>query len=89
MAEEHLLEFYGTECKHCIEMKPIVAEVEQELGVEFTKLEVWHNDVNAKKLQELDDDKCGGVPFFINTKTGNFICGSTSKEKLKAWAEDS
>ena len=26
------------------------------------------------------------VPFFINKKTEKFICGATTKDKLKAWA---
>jgi thiol-disulfide isomerase/thioredoxin len=88
MAENpDLIEFYGTECKHCNDMKPLVERLEQELNIKLKKLETWHNEANMKKLQELDQGKCGGVPFFINTKSGKFICGSTTYEKLKAWAE--
>ena len=86
MAESDLLDFYGTECPHCIEMEPLIERLEEELGVKVTKIEVWHNEANAKRLQETDKDRCGGVPFFYNKKTGKWICGSVPYEKLKAWA---
>lgn len=31
-------------------------------------------------------DVLRAVPFFINKKTEAFICGASSKEKLKEWA---
>lgn len=86
MAENRLLQFFGTECIHCHEMDPLVEQLEKELNLTLTKLECWHNDENARLLQKLDQGRCGGVPFFYNEKTGKFICGSTSYEKLKAWA---
>ncbi len=81
-----LLDFYGTECPHCHDMDPLVARLEQETGVRVQKIEVWHNAKNAELLAKLDKGFCGGVPFFYNKKTGKWICGSTSYEKLKAWA---
>ena len=89
---DRLIEFSGTECSHCKEMIPIVAKVEKELNVKFTQLEVWHDTNNANYMKEVDKDKdgkefCGGVPFFYNEKTGKKICGNTSFEKLKAWAQ--
>ncbi len=81
-----LLEFYGTECPHCIKMKPLVEQLKAETGVAVEQYEVWHNDENMKKLDEYDVGLCGGVPFFYNTETKGFICGSTTYEKLKAWA---
>jgi thiol-disulfide isomerase/thioredoxin len=82
-----LMYFYGTECQHCNEMKPLIAKLEKEEKVMLEKLETWHNSANNKKLHEIDDgSKCGGVPFFWNDKTQKFICGSTSYEKLKKWA---
>jgi thiol-disulfide isomerase/thioredoxin len=90
--EERLLMFSGRECVHCKEMDPIVEKLDKELGIKITHLEVWHDGNNAKFLQECDKDEqgnefCGGVPFFFNEKTGKKICGNTSFEKLKAWAE--
>ena len=81
-----LLEFYGTECVHCNEMKPLIAQLEKELGKELTKLEIWHNQANMQIFQKTDKGKCGGVPFFFNKETGKFICGSASYENLKKWA---
>jgi len=84
--ESNLLEFYGTECVHCNEMKPLVERLEKEEKVKVTKLEVWHNAGNAKILEEYDQGICGGVPFFYNKKTGKALCGATSYESLKEWA---
>lgn len=82
----NLIEFYGDECSHCITMKPIVEKLEKELNIEIEKIEVWHNEANSKKLEELDKGRCGGVPFFINTKTDEVICGAADYERLKNWA---
>jgi thiol-disulfide isomerase/thioredoxin len=82
-----LIEFYGEECPHCIRMRPLVEKLEKETGVKVEKYEVWHNEENAKKMEEYDKGFCGGVPFFINTETGDFICGETSYEELQRWAK--
>lgn len=81
-----LLEFYGTECPHCIKMKPLVEQLERETGIKVEAFEVWHNEANAKKMDEYDTGLCGGVPFFYNTDTKQFVCGSIDYEKLKEWA---
>jgi len=82
----HLLEFYGTECPHCERMHKLVAKLEKEESVQVEKLECWHNPENEKRLIELDKGLCGGVPFFYNTKTSQWICGEESYDKLKEWA---
>ena len=53
------------------------------------KIEVWHNKENDAMLEKLDvgDDKCGGVPFFLNQKTGKTICGGSTYKEIKNWAE--
>lgn len=79
-----LQEFYGEGCPHCVRMAPIIAEVERELGVTFEKIEVWDNDENARRLEEIDRGRCGGVPFFYNDVTGKFLCGAASKEEILA-----
>lgn len=87
MAEEpYLLDFYGTECVHCHEMSPLVERLEEDLGVTVKRVEVWHNEANARMLEKIDNDKCGGVPFFYNKKSGDWICGSVPYERLKEWA---
>lgn len=81
-----LYEFYGDGCSHCENMAPKVQELEDETGVEVEKLEVWNNKENAEKQKELDDGKCGGVPFFYNTESDEWICGETDIETLKKWS---
>lgn len=81
-----LLEFYGEGCHYCLEMEPLVEQLEKETGVTVEKYETWHNEENAKKLDEIDRDLCGGVPFFYNTETKKFICGGTDYQELKEWA---
>jgi len=83
----HLLEFYGTECPHCVRMHRHVEHLEKEEGVKVESLEVWHNEENEKRLLELDKDFCGGVPFFYNMETKKWICGETDYEILKKWAK--
>ena len=81
-----LLEFYGKECPHCNRMHPLVERLEKEAGLKVEKYEVWHNAENAKKMEEYDKDLCGGVPFFYNTETKDYICGEADYERLKKWA---
>ena len=81
-----LMYFYGSECVHCNKMKPLIAKLEKEEKVKIKKLETWHNSKNKKLLEKHDNGKCGGVPFFYNSKTKKFICGSISYSKLKSWA---
>lgn len=82
----HLLEFYGTECPHCVRMHKLVEKLEKEEGVKVDAIEVWNNKENEEKLLAIDKDMCGGVPFFYNTQTKEFICGEEEYAKLKEWA---
>ena len=82
-----LLEFYGTECGHCLAMRPLVARLERELGVHLERFETWHDEANERKRQEYDRGQCGGVPFFVNTDTGAVICGEVDYATLKEWAK--
>ncbi|MDP7260610.1 MAG: thioredoxin domain-containing protein [archaeon] len=84
--EDYLLDFYGTECTHCHEMDPLTERLQKEEGVKIKKIEVWHNAQNAAYLQELDQGKCGGVPYFYNLRTKKGLCGAVKYEKLKEWA---
>lgn len=84
---ENLLYFYGEECHFCKLMHPLVERLEKEEKITLTKFETWHNTENAAKLSGYDKNYCGGVPFFYNTKTNEWICGATTYEKLKEWAK--
>lgn len=86
VAGSSLIMFFGTECTHCHEMDPLVDRLEKEENVKVDRLEVWHDSKNAKLLKEYDKDFCGGVPFFMNTKTGKWICGEAEYGELKNWA---
>lgn len=81
-----LFDFYGKECPHCLRMMPLVEKLEKEAGLKIERLEVWHDQENAKKLEEYDKGQCGGVPFFINTETGSIICGEAPYKELEIWA---
>jgi len=81
-----LYEFYGDGCPHCEKMDPVVVELEDEEGIEVKQLEVWNDEENAEKMNQLDDGKCGGVPFFYSTESDQWICGETDIDELKRWA---
>jgi thiol-disulfide isomerase/thioredoxin len=82
-----LVEYYGTECHFCIQMAPLIDQLEKELKVKVVKKECWHNAANQADFMKVAAGKCQGVPFFINNKTGKFICGAASYDRLKAWAQ--
>ena len=73
--EPCLLEFYGKECPHCSAMLPLVERLQNEEGVKVQQYEVWHNAENAKLMKKYDQNRCGGVPFFYNTRTEKWLCG--------------
>lgn len=83
-----LIEFFGAECPHCKAMIPLVEKLEKEENVIVERHEVWNNEANLKKMQEFDNGKCGGVPFFINTENSKFICGAADYAELKKWATE-
>lgn len=86
---KHLLYFYGEECPDCIRMHARIDRLKKETKIELTSYEVWHNKKNDELCQRYDKDgECGGIPFFINTKTGNTLCGEVTYKELKEWAED-
>ena len=96
MAEvgKRLIWFYGKECPHCKKLHPVVDQFEEQNGMEITRLEVWHDDQNAKLMRQYGESisaACGGdlgVPAFYNEATGKAICGSrVDSEKLKGWAK--
>lgn len=82
-----LLFFYGDGCPHCKKMEAHLDQLDGE-GLSVTRLEVWNDEGNAKRLEECDPESdCGGVPFFLNTSTGKTICGEASLEEIKSWAK--
>jgi thiol-disulfide isomerase/thioredoxin len=84
--DSELIEFYGIECVHCREMEPMIERLEIETKLKIRRLEIWHNEANASLMREYDRGYCGGVPFFFNKKTGQWLCGAQNYETLKKWA---
>lgn len=86
---DHIIEFYGKTCPHCLTVSPIVEAVEKELGIQVRKLEVWDHDENHALMQKYEGiiaQACGGyaaVPSFVNTKTNQALCGVHDKNDLK------
>ncbi|PIR69639.1 MAG: hypothetical protein COU47_01910 [Candidatus Niyogibacteria bacterium CG10_big_fil_rev_8_21_14_0_10_46_36] len=82
-----LVEFYGDGCYYCDVVAPYITKLKEEEGIHIEKIEVWHNEENAK-IWERYNARCG-VPLFVNMKTGDTLCGAVPYEKLKAWAKES
>lgn len=84
--------FWARECPHCRKMMSVVERLEEETGIKFEKLEIWHNEKNAdlmRSYRPVIAPKCGGqlrTPAFLNTATKDAICGEMEYEKLKEWA---
>jgi hypothetical protein len=58
-------------------------------GHKIRTFEVWYNTRNTELYQQLDMGRCyGHVPYFFNKRTRKFICGPTTIQNLRNWAED-
>ena len=79
----HLLEFYGEECPHCLDMHKLVVKLEKGKGIKVETLEVWHNEENEKRLLELDKDLCRGYRFSIILKIKNLFMEKLLIKSLK------
>jgi len=67
-------------------MEPLIERLEAETGAKIRRLEVWHNEANARLMREFDNGFCGGVPFFFNKTSGKWLCGAHNYEAFKKWA---
>jgi len=92
MKMNKLVMFYARECPHCNNMLPLVDKLEKEEGINFERLEVWHDEKNAdlmRSYRPVIAPKCGGqlkTPTFFNTETNDVLCGEVEYKKLKKWA---
>lgn len=68
-------------------MHELIEKLEKEKGVKVEQFETWHDEANARKLEDVDRGFCGGVPFFYNTESKKWICGEDNYEALVKWAE--
>ena len=81
-----LLDFYAEWCPPCQQMKPVIAEVEEELKnqVEF---EVVNVDENREKAQEYE---VMSIPTYVLVKDGEEVdrkMGAIEKAQFKSWIE--
>lgn len=87
-------EFYSSRCPHCMNMVPVVSQVENETGIWLEKLELYENTTNQKIFLNFNESilrDCPGelgVPTFYSTKTDKAVCGEMSKEVLKQFITD-
>lgn len=86
--------YYGKECPFTRRVMPEVQclqEALNELGPKapsFALLEVWHDEENRELFvaDSKEGQRCGGVPYFYNSKTDEYLCGATTCAQLKNWA---
>jgi len=88
MAEEtELLEFYGAECDHCKMVATFLDRLKAEEGIDVKRYEVWHSSQNQGIYFKYAAGKCKGVPFLVNARTGDFLCGPKTYEAVLGWAK--
>lgn len=86
LEQEGVTFFYGEGCPYTTRVLPDVECLETAMTSQGRKLgrrEVWHDEDNQRKYIEVARGKCRGVPFFVNEKTGRFVCGAAPCSVLK------
>ncbi len=64
--------FYGQECPHCKVVDDYITQNKVEEKVDFTRMEVWHDQANANLLGKIALETCKmqkdevGVPFLYD-----------------------
>ncbi|ELR24227.1 uncharacterized protein ACA1_272280 [Acanthamoeba castellanii str. Neff] len=87
-AADDLMFYFSETCPFTQRVLPEVECLQQAMpeGRSLQRLEIRSDKTNYGRYQEAAQGKCRGVPFFINSKTGNFVCGAapcaTLKERL-------
>ena len=85
--ESTLYFFYTTGCGWCKKVEPLIDELNNE-GYEILKLDLADGD--NRKLQDAVKKEykhqCG-TPYFVDSETGNTICGYREKDVLEKWAK--
>ncbi len=79
--------FYGKTCPHCEEAYEYFTSIEDKYNLKIYRYEVWYNDENQKKMQDvadLLDVNVSGVPFVVinNTPISGFSKGITDQTYL-------
>jgi hypothetical protein len=74
-SDSPMLWFYGDSCSFTKKVAPEVKCAEDSLGSAFHRFEVYNNEPNKNLYRQLAQNRCQGVPFFLNVMTGDFVCG--------------
>ena len=64
----HLLEFYGTECPHCVSMHELVERLEKEKGIKIYCVGIGTKE--GELIQMVDE---AGEGSFVKDSDGNFV----------------
>jgi hypothetical protein len=79
-APQGIILFYGDGCPHCKNVDDFIAQNKIDEKIKITKLEVWHNQANAKlltqKAEECKLDISNGIPIpFLYDGAGKCYIG--------------
>ena len=92
--DSRFIEFYGSECPYCKDIAPIVMQVENEMGMQFYKLDLMNNTSNQQLFLTYNSSfqrDCNGsmvIPTFVSLKTRKALCGVVDKETLEKFVTD-
>ena len=81
------LYFYSVGCGFCKKAEPIIDELIKE-GHDILKLDLAEKEnQEIKKQIETEYNKSCGTPWFVNSETGNQICGFREKDVIQKWLD--
>lgn len=85
-ADPELTMFYSATCPFTAKAAPAIEAAEAATGVTITRRDVNKSRDAGVAYMKADNGRCGGVPYFWNSKTEKFICGApSSAEAVRMW----
>ena len=85
--ESTLYYFNSVGCAFCKQIDPIVEKLNKE-GYDILSLDLSDKDNQGlhREIENKYDLRCGS-PFLVDGSNGNNICGQTTEEMIKKWAD--
>ena len=85
--ESTLYYFHSVGCAFCKQIDPIIEKLNNE-GYDILRLDLSEEDNQGlhREIENKYDVRCG-TPFLVDGANGNKICGQTSEENIKKWAD--
>jgi len=85
--------YYSPRCPYTKKSIPEINCLENYLKTkdpEYYQLNKKNTEIYNGELTSIQSwrEKCGGVPYYYNTKTGQGICGYVPCEILRRWADN-